>query len=428
MHARARRVIEWPALLAAISLAAAVLLRPGVANAATLTVTTTDDESVTDCTLRDAITAANINMAWGQCIAGSGDDIINITATGTINLANPLPPLTTNITINGPGAALLDVHRQTGGDYRVFGVGSVVASISDLSVSGGSLTTIGLAGAGIGNSGTLTLDRVRVTGNSVVNISDSLNPAPGGGGIANLGGTMTLRRSTVIGNTVTSSQTGSGPTSVDATGGGIYNTGTLTIERSTISGNSVSATVTSNDASASAFAAGGAIRNYSTIVLKLSTVSGNQATATATSPAVVTTRGSIYNTGTLTMTSATIAFNTATFSANLSAQGTETVTNTIISDPQGGHLERSRGDLPVQAGQGAVEAMCVTDDLQGGRRASRVQDAGHRSGPERRPDAGFAPVQGRADGLMRISMVRKGRRGPLSRRPLSAALMRSLRG
>ncbi len=327
------------ALLAAASLVA-ILLQPGVANAATITVTTTDDESVMFCTLRDAITAANINNTWGQCSAGSGDDIIDITATGTINLDSSLPAITTNMTIDGPGASMLDVHRQSGGDYRILSVTSTaVATISDLTVSNGHLTGIGQAGAGIGNFGTLTLDRVTVTGNNVVNTSDSQNPAPGGGGIFNGGVgivTMTLRRSTVTGNTVTSNQTAvSGQTSADATGGGLYNTGTLTVERSTISGNSVSASVTSTDANASAFAAGGAVRNYGVVVVKASTVSGNDATAAATSPAITTTRGAIYTTGNFTATSATIAFNTAESSANLSAQGTETVTSSIISNPGG---------------------------------------------------------------------------------------------
>jgi CSLREA domain-containing protein len=317
---------------------------PSVARAAaTITVDTTDDVSVTDCTLRDAITAANSDAISGACPAGSGTDLIDITATGTILLGSALPSITTNLTIEGPGAADLEVRRDSGGDYRVFQISSAgVATISDLTVSNGLATTIGTAGGGIANfGGAVTLDRLVVTGNSVSNISDTVNPAPGGGGVFNSGfggpGTMTIRRSTITANSVTTTQTAtSGTHSADALGGGIYNTGSLTIERSTVSGNAVSATVDSPDMSASSFAAGGAIVNFSTIVLKQSTVSGNVATATATGQATGTERGAIYNLGSLTVSGATIAFNTGGSSANLSAQGAETVTSTIISDPQSG--------------------------------------------------------------------------------------------
>src|SRR6185295_655000 len=46
------------------------------------------------CTLRAAIEEAN---------SLSGDDTINFSLTGTINLTGALPVLSSNITINGPG-------------------------------------------------------------------------------------------------------------------------------------------------------------------------------------------------------------------------------------------------------------------------------------------------------------------------------------
>jgi len=66
-------------------------------------------------TLRQAILAAN---------ATPGDDAITFGVTGTINLASALPDLSTNIDIQGPGANLLTVRRDTGGYYRVFAVAS----------------------------------------------------------------------------------------------------------------------------------------------------------------------------------------------------------------------------------------------------------------------------------------------------------------
>jgi hypothetical protein len=53
--------------------------------------------------------------------------------TGTINLAGVLPNLNTNLTINGPGANLLTVRRNTGGDYRIFLItGGATVTISGL--------------------------------------------------------------------------------------------------------------------------------------------------------------------------------------------------------------------------------------------------------------------------------------------------------
>ena len=323
--------------------ASALLLLPATAEAASITVTTTDDVSVTDCTLRDAITAANSDGASGACSAGSGDDVITITATGTINLATQLPILATNVAINGPGASQLEVRRQSAGDFRIFVASdgnfgnAITTSISDLTISNGRLTGTFAAGAGIANLENMTLDRVVVTGNNVVNVA-ATNSEPSGGGISHGGpGLMTLRRSTVSGNTVTASQTaGSGATSAMASGGGITSSGSLTIERSTISGNTVSASVASADPGASATARGGAIFNFSGLNISVSTISGNQAVATATSPATRSEHGGIRNESQLTATGSTIAFNTGTTSANLSAQLSETVTSTIISDPQGG--------------------------------------------------------------------------------------------
>jgi len=80
-------------------------------------VTTLDDHDDgacdDDCTLREAIDYAN---------ARSGHDGIRSGVTGTINLQSALPPIFDDLTITGPGADLLTVRRDTGGDYRIFTV------------------------------------------------------------------------------------------------------------------------------------------------------------------------------------------------------------------------------------------------------------------------------------------------------------------
>jgi CSLREA domain-containing protein len=78
------------------------------AQAATITVNSlADDADPNDgeCTLREAITAANTDTASGaadaECAAGSGDDVIHFALPGTtpwtVNLTGELPELTTNI-------------------------------------------------------------------------------------------------------------------------------------------------------------------------------------------------------------------------------------------------------------------------------------------------------------------------------------------
>src|SRR5574341_863242 len=84
----------------------------------TITVSTTSDELNDDgqCSLREAIRAANLDAASGvtpgECPAGSGADTITFASnvTGSINilpLSSPLPMVTDTLSIVGPGTALL---------------------------------------------------------------------------------------------------------------------------------------------------------------------------------------------------------------------------------------------------------------------------------------------------------------------------------
>jgi len=79
------RVTFLLAVLAAFS-----VFLPSVVNAASISVTTTQDEFVVDgdCSLREAIYAANTDQAYDQCTAGSGADTIQVPAgTYILNLA-----------------------------------------------------------------------------------------------------------------------------------------------------------------------------------------------------------------------------------------------------------------------------------------------------------------------------------------------------
>jgi CSLREA domain-containing protein len=261
-------------LPAALIVGACVLLAPLLAEhslpraeAASIAVTTTADEinADGDCSLREAIQAANTDAAFDACPAGSGTDLITIPA-GTYALAiagrneqsNATGDLdiTSSVTINGAGAATTIIQGGVvQGVDRVFDVrfgGS--AQISGLTVRGGELPTapfggVEVFGGGIQTAGPTTLTDVVVTGNvagigggifsyndltlrrTVVSGNTAGGPDGGGaGGIHNFG-IAALVESTVRDNVL------AGPAGI-TTAAGIYNGGAMTLTSSTVSGNS----------------------------------------------------------------------------------------------------------------------------------------------------------------------------------------------
>ena len=155
------------------------------------------------CTLRAALEEAN---------ALFGNDIINISVSGTINLTGPLPTINSNINVNGPGSASLTVRRDTGGDYRIFFIDNSIVSISGMTITNGK-SPDGAAGSG--------------------------QPGGPGGGIRQGGGQLTLNDVVITGN-----RTGNGATINNNNtagwggfGGGIDGSGVLTITNSVISNN-----------------------------------------------------------------------------------------------------------------------------------------------------------------------------------------------
>jgi CSLREA domain-containing protein len=228
------------------------------------TVTTVDDHndgtcSASDCTLREAILAAN---------AQPDDNTIRFAPglTGIIQLTGGLPNVTGNTTLQGPGANLLTVRRNTATIYRVFsitngsGVGPVV-TISGLTISNGLAPG---SGGGIQNDhGTLIVRECVLTENR----GELSGTEPSyGGAIYNWGGSLTVEASTIAGNTAVN---GGGIASMRTASG----TSVVTIRRSTISGN------TANGGS------GGGIYNEANgpdevadVTVTNSTLSGNSAT------------------------------------------------------------------------------------------------------------------------------------------------------
>jgi CSLREA domain-containing protein len=269
------------ALLAAVLVAVLMSSGPALAQpngVNVITVNTDEDELNTDgdCSLREAITAADSNAAVDGCDAGSatGRDAIHFALgrEATIVLGSELPPVTdtSGLNINGQMASITISGNE---EWRVLQVGpGAKLTLHNLTVADGSADG---EGGGIYNQlGTLKVDHSTLSNNS----------ADFGGGIYNQNGTLKVINSTLSGNSALE-------------GGGIRNGGTLEVTNSTLSGNSstgspgfgggivnsgpgITATVTrstlSNNTTATTSGSGGGIYNdLATLTVINSTLSGN---------------------------------------------------------------------------------------------------------------------------------------------------------
>jgi CSLREA domain-containing protein len=196
------------------------------------------------CTLRDAITAADVT---------GGNITFNSGLSGTITLGSALPALTGQITITGPGANVITVSGISATVGSMFTVNSgATVGISGLTIANGNAaaSTLGFGGGIFNEGGALTVSDCVLSNNTASN---------NGGGIYSEG-TLTVTNSTFSTNTAAS---GDG-----ANGGGIFSlSGTLTVNYSTFSGN----TANGHD--------GGAIFADNPANISNSTFSGNQADA-----------------------------------------------------------------------------------------------------------------------------------------------------
>ena len=240
----------------------------GDACAATINVTTTDDTIAADgqCSLREAITAANLDSAFNGCTAGNGVDSIILAAAeyrfdiaGANEDANASGDLDvrSSLSIVGPGA---DVARIRGDrEDRVFDLGppgagqTIVVGISgvtirngggalggailnredvDLSVSSVSFTgNAASQGAGIASFGLLDVDRSVFHANdadeggaiwtsasgvaSIRNVTFDSNTSTGSGSAAVFGAAATLNNVTASQNIADSDFDDSGDGAID---------------------------------------------------------------------------------------------------------------------------------------------------------------------------------------------------------------------
>jgi CSLREA domain-containing protein len=269
-----------------------------------ITVTTTDDElnSDGDCSLREAIQAANTNTVVDACVPGAGADTVLVPA-GTYLLTIPGANEDANhtgdldildhvtLTGDGAGVTVLDAQQLD----RVLDMWSgLTVEIDALTVTHGRVQDS--AGGGIYNQGTLTLNDVALLANTVVS-GDSYV----GGGLSSeawaLDSSATLNHCLVEGNSApvgggASSTVGTGHTaemSVNDTtvsdntawgAGGLYGgyffgatngVSTLAVLDSTVEGN----TANNNVAGGIAAEGGAADQVFTTLTVDHSTVQGN---------------------------------------------------------------------------------------------------------------------------------------------------------
>jgi CSLREA domain-containing protein len=307
-----------------------------------LVVTTTADHddgncTAADCTLREAVNTANANPEGASIAFASG-------VTGTIQLSSGLPQIAKLVSINGPGANLLTVRRNTSSSYRIF-------LISNNTVNGPTVEIGGLTianGRSSGGSFPLGSGGGILSSYSNLTVSDCViagNVAPGfpsyGGGIFNYEGTLVVNNSSLTGNSA-------------FYGGGIANyrdasgKASVTVNNSTLSGNTVAGN-------------GGALfnnaTNTNTTVAEASftncTLAGNQS-----SGAFGGNGGAIYNIGTssaigrVIVISCTFDNNSASASgggiSNIADGGTATIAlqNSIFkSGASGANLANSAGNI-----------------------------------------------------------------------------------
>lgn len=260
-----------------------------------------------DCTLTDAIIAANTDTEIGSCVAGDEDDVIELTddvvlteivETIAENDAVGLPIITSTITLQGNE---FTIRRDEESDdfFRLLFVsedGNL--TLNNLTLSGGHVESWGVIdgefemvqGGAIYNNGMLTIEDSIITGNiatqggglfnnGVLTINNTLfeeNRAESGAGLYNdENGIGTLQEVTLEDNSA-------------LFGGGLTNLGMITILESTLEDNEAN-----NQA--------GAILNNGTLIIEDSTLTDNTAELAG---------GAIENNGELTINSSQLTLNT----------------------------------------------------------------------------------------------------------------------
>jgi CSLREA domain-containing protein len=294
-----------------IWLAAFFLAPATAASAQTYTVNTAADSTdagncATTCSLRDAITAADLTPGSTVDLTGLGNATITLTAQ--------LPPITANMTISGPANPNL-VIVSGGGTVAALIINAPAAVLTTVTMSG--FTVANTAGGGLGGYGSgLFVAEPGAAGTVTVNITGMVfsNNSGANGAAITTDGTVA---NTI--NLVVTASTFSG-NSVTSEGGAIWNGGNLYVTSSTFSSNYAanqgSAILNSNDG----------VNFFGATTISDSTFANNSTPGS----------GALYNTGgTLTVHDSTFSGNTPATGGSIAALGTLVITDNIIVESTG---------------------------------------------------------------------------------------------
>ena len=249
------------ACVAVLELAAPPIAVAAVTYRVTKTADTKDGACNADCSLREAVIAANAHAGTDTIILRAGT--YNLTrlgadedaaATGDLDITDPVAISGANAPttiIDGQGAdrvlhvassaTVSGVTVRNGSAPFSLGGGIVVDSNEELTLSRSTVTmNHATAGGGIvvGQFAALTLFRTTVSHNSATGLLHA-----NGGGIFNVEGSVTVTNSTIASNAAHAENTCTQvacSTSNVGRGGGISNAGTMTVTSSTIASNTAS--------------------------------------------------------------------------------------------------------------------------------------------------------------------------------------------
>jgi CSLREA domain-containing protein len=233
---RARRTWQAPATALALAVSLCVLFTAGELEAATIVVTTTADElnKDGDCSLREAVQAANTNARVDACIAGSGNDTINLdngtytltragagendNATGDLDVGRSGVPAGEKLLVAGKSRSGTVISGgQIDRVFHLLPTGHEF-ELRSLTVRDGRVAD---GGAGVFAHGPLALREVVIENNTVTGANDDSI----GGGVCVCGGSGAVEN--VMDNVIVRQN-------LAERGGGIFNNRPLLISRSSI--------------------------------------------------------------------------------------------------------------------------------------------------------------------------------------------------
>ena len=192
-----------------------------------ITVNTLVDENNAgaDCSLREAITAANTNAAYGGCTAGSGTDTITVSVAGTLTLTSALPAITSDMTIDGGSQAGFIVSgNNLYHPFTVTGGATIYVTITRMTITNGLVSSWPGGGCIGASNATLIVSGVTID-------SCTATSSNNGGAISTSNASLTVEDSQITNNRTTSGSTN---------GGGIYVQGpAFVMTNSLVSGNHV---------------------------------------------------------------------------------------------------------------------------------------------------------------------------------------------